>query len=346
MTESSESIVLTTPVEQDSKTEAVKDQTAPEKGSEKPLENSQDVVLKECAASEETGGKEKAEQEDGQQDAGTAFPPAAEPTCTETQWAVGAQCKAVWSEDGQVYTATVVSLNGEHCRVRFNGFGNEEDMELSALKSPDAALKIQRQDSQEWRPGSRCRAVYSGDSLVYPAVVVWVKGQRCCVRYDEYNNEEEQDVGSLMSANELHGPNRAASKGGRRTPVSSRRDEKPGERGSERRSAWRDDQHTSTWVKEKFSSQTKAEKEEKKKDGAEKPTNPSFPLFPPFPPPPQLSSGDSLSFVPPPPPPWVFGGKESAGADSVYTMLMMWYLCGFHTGSYLTQQASKTSSKD
>lgn len=47
--------------------------------------------------------------------------------------------------------------------------------------------------------------MYSEDGLVYPAVVLWVKGQRCRVRYDIYNNEEDQDVGALLGANDLHG---------------------------------------------------------------------------------------------------------------------------------------------
>lgn len=64
------------------------------------------------------------------------------------QWGVGARCQAVWSEDGRVYPATVVSLDGERCRVRFNGYGNEEDVELSALTSPDTAPQTQGQNSQ------------------------------------------------------------------------------------------------------------------------------------------------------------------------------------------------------
>lgn len=52
--------------------------------------------------------------------------------------------------------------------------------------------------------------MYSEDGLVYPAVVLWVKGQRCRIRFDNYNNEEEQDVGRLLNPDELHGPSRAA----------------------------------------------------------------------------------------------------------------------------------------
>ena len=52
--------------------------------------------------------------------------------------------------------------------------------------------------------------MFSEDGLVYPAVVLWVKGQRCRVRFDDYNNEEEQDVNNLLNPDELHGPARAA----------------------------------------------------------------------------------------------------------------------------------------
>lgn len=62
---------------------------------------------------------------------------------------------------------------------------------------------------QDWRPGSRCRAVYSEDGLVYPAVVLSVTGQRCRVRFDDYNNEEEQDISNLLCPDELHGPSRS-----------------------------------------------------------------------------------------------------------------------------------------
>lgn len=42
-----------------------------------------------------------------------------------------------------MYPATVVSVDGERCRVHFNGYGNEEDMELSSLKGLSTALQTQ-----------------------------------------------------------------------------------------------------------------------------------------------------------------------------------------------------------
>lgn len=156
------------------------------------------------------------------------------PVC---QWTVGALCRAVWAEDGREYLAEVVSVDSKCCRVRFCGYGNEQEVELNALRRPDTTASTlqgcqvthththnQRSTlfepaggshimwnlsvSQDWRRGSRCRAVFSEDGLVYPAVVLWVKGQHCRVRYDDYNNEEEHNVGDLLSPDELHGPSR------------------------------------------------------------------------------------------------------------------------------------------
>uniref|UniRef100_A0A0F8C8A7 Survival motor neuron protein n=1 Tax=Larimichthys crocea TaxID=215358 RepID=A0A0F8C8A7_LARCR len=129
-----------------------------------------------------------------------------EKTVNVSQWVVGSQCLAVWSEDAQVYPATVLSVDGERCRVCFHDYGNEEEVELSTLRQSDTAT--QRQNSQDWKPGSQCRAVYSEDGLVYPAVVLSVKGQRCRVRFDNYNIEEEQEVSNLLNPDELHGPSR------------------------------------------------------------------------------------------------------------------------------------------
>ncbi|XP_056234516.1 survival motor neuron protein-like isoform X1 [Seriola aureovittata] len=351
MTEPTENGVTDRAVEPvESEPAAVKDETSLVETFENTLELSQDVKL-----TEEKGSREKLEQEDGQ----TICLPAAETFTSESKWEVGAPCQAVWSEDGLVYPATVVSLDAERCRVHFNSYGNEEDVELSALQRLRAAPCTQRQSAQDWSPGSRCRAVYSEDGLVYPAMVLWVKGQRCRVRFDDYNNEEEQDISSLLNPDELHGASRSTTKGSSWKSISinnsdwkrGRREEKQEERRGERR-----DDHSFSWQgKERPGPQSK-EREEKKRghqqrEEAEKPTNHSFSLFPPFPPPPQSSSGDPLSFIPPPPPPplWTFGGKESSsstGVDSTSSMLMLWYMCGFHTGSFMAQQLLRSTSKD
>lgn len=291
---------------------------------------------------------DRTEEQDGQADR----PPKEDVSTTETAkqitWEVGARCQAMWSKDRKIYPATVVAVDGERCRVRFGGYGDEEDMELSALQS--APVETQSSQLQDWKPGSRCRAVYSVDGLVYPAVILWVKGQRCRVRYDEYNNEEELDVSSLLHPDELHGPSRATKvKGGswKSNPPSGNLDwkremrgESQGGRGGERRSTLREDPNSDR-MKERNGHQNKAEEEKRKRD----PTCDFFPSFAP----PQIGSMDPLSFIPPPPPAWTFCGKEQGDCPDVNTitnMLMLWYMCGFHTGSFVAQQRSTPSSKD
>ena len=46
---------------------------------------------------------------------------------------MGSRCRTVWSEDGLLYPATLVSVEGGRGRVKFDGYGNEEDVELSTL---------------------------------------------------------------------------------------------------------------------------------------------------------------------------------------------------------------------
>lgn len=51
------------------------------------------------------------------------------------QFKVGDHCRAVFTEDGQLYEAVIISLDDENeiCRVRYLGYGNEEDQLLSDL---------------------------------------------------------------------------------------------------------------------------------------------------------------------------------------------------------------------
>ncbi|NXA32011.1 SMN protein, partial [Eudromia elegans] len=54
------------------------------------------------------------------------------------QWKVGDSCNAVWSEDGNVYLATITSINHKRgtCVVVYTGYGNKEEQNLSDLLPP------------------------------------------------------------------------------------------------------------------------------------------------------------------------------------------------------------------
>lgn len=54
------------------------------------------------------------------------------------QWKVGDSCNAVWSEDGNLYLATITSINQKRgtCVVTYTGYGNQEEQNLSDLLPP------------------------------------------------------------------------------------------------------------------------------------------------------------------------------------------------------------------
>ncbi len=51
-------------------------------------------------------------------------------------WSVGDHCRAVFTEDGQLYEAIIASIDEEMCTVRYLGYGNEEQQELRDLLKP------------------------------------------------------------------------------------------------------------------------------------------------------------------------------------------------------------------
>ncbi|NXC73392.1 SMN protein, partial [Anhinga anhinga] len=54
------------------------------------------------------------------------------------QWKVGDSCNALWSEDGNVYLATIASINQKRgtCVVTYTGYGNQEEQNLADLLPP------------------------------------------------------------------------------------------------------------------------------------------------------------------------------------------------------------------
>lgn len=54
-----------------------------------------------------------------------------------SQWQVGDSCSAYWSEDGQLYAATIASIDKKRgtCIVVYTSYGNEEEQNLEDLLS-------------------------------------------------------------------------------------------------------------------------------------------------------------------------------------------------------------------
>uniref|UniRef100_A0A7M4DYB3 Survival of motor neuron protein-like n=1 Tax=Crocodylus porosus TaxID=8502 RepID=A0A7M4DYB3_CROPO len=72
------------------------------------------------------------------------------------QWRVGDNCSAVWSEDGNVYLATIASVNQKRgtCVVVYTGYGNKEEQNLSDLLPPNDAERVS-EELNAAEPGSK-----------------------------------------------------------------------------------------------------------------------------------------------------------------------------------------------
>ncbi|KAG9350802.1 hypothetical protein JZ751_024691 [Albula glossodonta] len=293
-----------------------------------------------------------------------------EGTVTQGQWTVGSRCRAVWSGDGLLYPAALVSVEGERGRVKFNGYGNEEDVELSCLLAEGHDQPWR--EKEQWYLGSRCRAVWSEDGLVYPAVLVWKKGDRGRVRFEGYGNEEELELSALLPPEDLQRRmNKAPTAQVLQTgPASScntdwRKKEKSGSRGEAsaitrplgRTSAPQCISKSVDGGRGRSCSESGGEPKDRKEMGNWGERREKLHPFPfsPVPPPP-VRSPNVLQHTPPPrPPPSVWppqGGPEEGskvlGPDvtTISSMLLSWYLCGYHTGYYMAMHQAKTSHEN
>lgn len=65
------------------------------------------------------------------------------------QWKVGDACSAVWSEDGNVYLATIASIDQKRgtCVAVYTGYGNREEHNLSDLLLPNTVEKENKEQN-------------------------------------------------------------------------------------------------------------------------------------------------------------------------------------------------------
>ena len=68
-------------------------------------------------------------------------------------WKIGDQCRAVYSEDNLRYDAEIVELDEETetCVIRYRGYGNEEEKNISELMRPTKNQKPRiKSDVEVW----------------------------------------------------------------------------------------------------------------------------------------------------------------------------------------------------
>jgi survival motor neuron protein len=215
----------------------------------------------------------------------------------------------------------------------------------------------QSNSQKPWHTGSRCRAVFSEDGLPYDAVIIAMDANAgtCTVRYDHYNNEEEQLLVNILppsgrdaaqqpssaattdldsadgieSEQSCHG----AHDGFRRPHRHHHQQQQRQQRGHRPRSGHMPFINGCGWVPPPFMA----------------PPLFQMPGMPPHVPPPCASkfssfhgchhSASSLPpgvplIPPPPPPPMTDDDMPTCEKEALYSMLISWYLSGYHTGYY------------
>ncbi|XP_078380160.1 uncharacterized protein LOC144663001 isoform X2 [Oculina patagonica] len=272
----------------------------------------------------------------------------------ESGWRVGDSCRAVYSEDELIYDAVIISLDASSntCVVRFCGYGNKEEQNLDDLlpplskkdgKSPrrngnqsgwPTSPEQQSGDNEmdwtsggqspiRWQVSDLCLAPEHPSQHLHEAVInSFPSPYTCKVTFLKSRNRQDVDVSALKpsrpSRQLRHHPHH-------HHPYTS------------------DQRYPGT----PFSSFAF-------------PSNyqPSMNYFPPPPPPsmpPSLlpqhwpmanptgfqppATTNAFPFAPMPPPPAPVNSSDvSHDNDALASMLMAWYLSGYHTGYYQAMQ--------
>ncbi|XP_010863151.2 survival motor neuron protein 1 isoform X2 [Esox lucius] len=88
-------------------------------------------------------------------------------TPADKEWRVGDPCHAYWSEDGNLYAASITSIDQERatCVVMFTGYGNEEEQNLQDLLTESSEVKEAESSTEESdrssAPPSRSKTLHS-----------------------------------------------------------------------------------------------------------------------------------------------------------------------------------------
>uniref|UniRef100_A0A6J0TC48 Survival motor neuron protein 1 n=1 Tax=Pogona vitticeps TaxID=103695 RepID=A0A6J0TC48_9SAUR len=199
-------------------------------------------------------------------------------------------------------------------------------------KKNKSRKKCNSAPQKQWRVNDACSAVWSEDGNVYQATVTSINRKKgtCVVVYTGYGNSEEQNLSDLLPPVDDEGTN------------------------EERSTAENENETLYSTDESDLSFQSPGSKHNPKKPAQ---WNSHFP--PPPPPPPVLGSGRTgmkfsgpppfLGWPPPfppgppliPPPPPLLSQDSPDDDEALGSMLIAWYMSGYHTGYYLGLKQSR-----
>ncbi|XP_029859510.1 survival of motor neuron protein-like isoform X4 [Aquila chrysaetos chrysaetos] len=223
------------------------------------------------------------------------------------------------SDDSDAWDDTALIKAYDKAVASFkNALKNGECSETS--DKPEQRLRMKRKNNKknrnrkksntvplkQWKVGDGCSAVWSEDGNVYPATVASINQKRgtCVVTYMGYGNQEEQNLADLLPLASDETVNGMGNSGenDNETPYSTDESEKSSQ----------SPQNKNNCTKPRFS-----------------PQNLHFPAPPAAP---------GLGRLIPPPPPM---RPDSEDDEALGSMLIAWYMSGYHTGYYLGLKQSR-----
>ncbi|XP_062452330.1 survival motor neuron protein 1-like isoform X2 [Rhea pennata] len=176
---------------------------------------------------------------------------------------------------------------------------SDQSPESPALSVTPSEEEEEEEEDSQWAVGDACRAIWSGDGLLYPATVraLDAAAGTCLVEFDGYGNKEEQALADLLP------------------PCATPTAADPGPQGVEEgpRGEPRRPKPAPSW-------ELPPGRRRKSSKGERAPCSPQAP-----------------ELVPPPWPPAPLHTlqEEEEEEEALAAMLMSWYMSGYHTGFYM-----------
>ncbi|XP_023585314.1 survival motor neuron protein isoform X1 [Trichechus manatus latirostris] len=230
----------------------------------------------------------------------------------------------IWDDTALIkaYDKAVASFkhalkNGDICEASDKPRGTPKRKPIKKNKSQK---KNTTTPLKQWKVGDKCSAIWSEDGCVYPATIASVdfKRETCVVVYTGYGNREEQNLSDLL----------LSTFGG----VSN------GDQNAQENAQENENESQISTDESENSSRSPGNKPNNLKSKAA-PWN-SF--LPPPPPMPGLGVGPG-KIIPPPPP---ICPDSLDDADALGSMLISWYMSGYHTGYYMVSDYSASFSSN
>ncbi|GFR89074.1 survival motor neuron protein [Elysia marginata] len=241
--------------------------------------------------------------------------------------------KARIAEQHPEFSPKPVSVNVSKSKKKKKGKGKQRKK-----------MKNSQSTFAKWSCGDKCQAIYTEDGEVYDAKIMTIDEENgtCLVEYDGYGNREEQQLSNLL-------PVVAPPSSQDQLTDTASEAESMGSRPSAR-------ENISTKQKNKSTSNSSNKRRQQNSwpwfgaSAFPPPPPPPFGSMPPPPPPPPpnfsmfqapgyQASGPSMPMPPifpsiPPPPPWFTEKGSGDENEALYSMLISWYMSGYHTGYY------------